>query len=231
MWQKRLALGIGIFGNLWIWRIFNLNPVVALLLVGATLAFYKNFKIIFLILFAGTLFFQFKTTNIQDLTHLTNDQQRVVQIRLKAYPYWATSIGKWLEVSPKAIALGRIRQNFFENLDINQYFFATHPRQRVGITEFEKFPYILLPFFIYGTYKSVKQKPWHTVGLALTPLALLAVIGNQNPLGPFSLLPIFAISTIVGLEAFLKWAKKPYVVTFLILFGLVMIQIISYENF
>lgn len=199
-WRKAIALTVGIFGNLWIWKIVNFNLVIALLLVVATLALYKNLRYLFITLLAVILFFQYKTTNIQSLTNLTNDQQRVQEIRLKAYPYSDRQIGLWLEGKKEVIALGRIRKNFFENLDINQYFFASHPRERVGITEFTKFSYLLLPFFLLGLYKLIKKSASWTILTFLAPMILLAVTGNQNPIGPFSLFPILSLAIIYGIE-------------------------------
>lgn len=53
--------------------------------------------------------------------------------------------------SNKATAvLKNIKINFFEAADINNYFFATHPLERVGVKENEKFYSGLLPLFILG---------------------------------------------------------------------------------
>lgn len=53
--------------------------------------------------------------------------------------------------SNKATAiLKNIKINFFETADINNYFFATHPLERVGVRENEKFYSGLLPLFILG---------------------------------------------------------------------------------
>ena len=53
--------------------------------------------------------------------------------------------------SNKATAvLKNLKINFFEAADINNYFFANHPLERVGVKENEKFYSGLLPLFILG---------------------------------------------------------------------------------
>lgn len=53
--------------------------------------------------------------------------------------------------SNKATAvLKNLEINFFESGDINNYFFATHPLERIGVKENEKFYSGLLPLFVLG---------------------------------------------------------------------------------
>jgi len=51
-----------------------------------------------------------------------------------------------------SVVLGKMERNFFESVDINNYFFATHPLERVGVKETEKFFSSLLPLFIVGLF-------------------------------------------------------------------------------
>lgn len=45
-----------------------------------------------------------------------------------------------------------LETNFFETVDLNYYFFANHPLERVGVNETEKLSSLLLPFFILGLF-------------------------------------------------------------------------------
>ena len=213
--MKRWILLIVLFGNLWIWRIFSFNFLLGVLILFTSLALYKNYKISFVFLIALLLFFQFKTTEISSLTLLSNDDIRVKDMRLKEYPYSLTRVGWWLEGRKETIAFFRILKNFSEVIDPNLYFFANHPRERVGYVEFEKFPYIFLPFFIWGLFSSVKKlsKNYLVTFLPFVlPIILISFTGLKNSLGPFSLFPWIVTITAIGIgetyKRIYKYAKN-----------------------
>lgn len=245
-----------LFTNLWIWRIFAQNGLIAIILLLATTALYlsqklnptrfvqKTFTAIFLLL----LFFQWKTTQISSLSYLDNDQQRIQQMRLREYPSVALTLGSkkiwipiahWFEGRVETISLFRMKDNFSESLDPTLYFFANHPRERVGVEEFEKFPYILLPFFLIGIFsKKFKIKSKTFVFSFLAPIILVTFIGNNNRLGPFSLFPFITVTAAYGLwltsERLKKIPKKKgrnISLVFLTVFALVVIQVIAYAKF
>ena len=96
-------------------------------------------------------------TKYESLTLLNNDQIRIKDMRLKSYPpvyltfdtktLWIP-VAHWFEERKESIAFFRILKNVSETVDLNLYFFANHPRERVGYNEFEKFPYIFIPAFL-----------------------------------------------------------------------------------
>lgn len=49
-----------------------------------------------------------------------------------------------------SVTLKNMEINFFESADLNNYFFANHPLERVGVKETEKFYSGLLPLFVVG---------------------------------------------------------------------------------
>lgn len=220
-----ISLLISLFANPWIYKIFAVNFFLGILILFTTILLLKN-KRLFLLLFIPVLFFQIQTTNRLSLTAISNDERRVIDMRLRAYPSKFLRIGYWLEERKESIAFNRIITNFFENIDPNLYFFSNHPRQRVGIKEFEKFPYILLPFFLLGIFDwiSKKNKLFWIISFFI-PLVILSIIGNNNNLGPFSLFPFFVVSISKGL----KKLQNKYLKIFFIILILVLIQIISYE--
>jgi hypothetical protein len=220
-----ISILISLFANLWIYKIFALNFVLGILILLVAVLLLKNNKF-FWLLFIPILLIQIQTTNKTSLTAISNDDRRVIDMRLRAYPAKLLRLGYWLEERKESIIFNRVTTNFFENIDPNLYFFANSPRQRVGIKEFEKFPYILLPFFLLGLFDLIlkKNKMFWLISF-LAPLIVLSIIGNNNSLGPFSLFPFITVSIYEGL----KKLRSKYLTIFIIVLALVMVQIISYE--
>jgi len=220
-----ISLLISLFVNLWIYKIFAANFLIGILVLLAAILLLKNNRL-FLLLFIPILFFQIQTTNKTSLTAISNDDRRVIDMRLRAYPYKFLRFGYWLEERKESIIFNRVATNLFENIDPNLYFFSNHPRQRVGTREFEKFPYILLPFFLLGLFNFVskKNKLFWIISF-FVPLIILSIIGNKNNLGTFSLFPFFVVSINEGL----KKLQSKHLKIFIIVLVLVLIQIISYE--
>lgn len=220
-----ISLLISLFANPWIYKIFAVNFFLGVLIILTTILLLKNTRL-FLLLFIPLLIFQILTTNKTSLTAISNDDRRVIDMRLRAYPYKLLRLGYWLEERKESIAFSRVIANLFENMDPNLYFFANNPRQRVGIKEIEKFPYVFLPFFLIGVFDSIskKTKMFWLVSFFI-PLAILSIIGNKNNLGPFFLFPFFAVSIYEGF----KKLKSKYLPMFIIVLVLVLVQLISYE--
>lgn len=243
-----------LLANLWIFKIGTQNPIVSLLVPGTTIAFYfwmsKRNKIVsvsFAILFLLTCFFQWQTTKPIALAYRDNDAQRVQVMRLKEYPPMYVSLftrtkwiplGFWLDGRNELLVFNRLLNNFYENVDINLYFFANHPRERGG-NEFEKYPYTLLPFFIVGTYILTSKKATATkLSVFLLPLLLLTIIGNNNKLGPFVFFPLVTVSIANGLSStflFLSKLRAQYRYTMILLLCLIFIitltQVVIYANY
>jgi len=203
-----------LLANFWIWRILFNSVPLGLLVLASSIFLYLSFKrsskkyfFAFLVLFSLLLIFQWKTTSKESLVELSNDEQRVQQMRLKEYPPIRISIAHWFENREESIAFFRILENFSETIDPNLYFFANHPRERVGINEFEKFPYIFLPLFFYGLVLSVAERRKLVLGMSfILPVVLISIIGHKNQLGPFSLFPFLAVSITHGLELLFQTA-------------------------
>lgn len=201
-----------LLANFWIWRILFNSVPLGLLVLASSIFLYLSFKrsskkyfFTFLILFSLLMIFQWKTTSQVSLVELSNDEQRVQQMRLKEYPPTRVPIAHWFEGREESIAFFRILENFSETIDPNLYFFANHPRERVGVNEFEKFPYIFLPLFFYGLVLLVAERRKLVLGMSfILPIVLISIIGHKNQLGPFSLFPFLVLSTTHGLCKVLK---------------------------
>ncbi|MDO8573679.1 MAG: hypothetical protein Q7R77_02915 [Candidatus Daviesbacteria bacterium] len=113
------------------------------------------------------------------------------------------SLGRYLGNKPEYMFY-KFEQNLLRSMDLNLYFFGSHPRERSGIREFEKFSFLFLPFFIFGLLRLVKFSPWQLGTSLFIPLLVLAIIGQDNPIGPFSLLPFFSVTIAVGMFNIIK---------------------------
>jgi len=238
-----------LFANLWIWRAFSLNFIIGTLMLATSIFFHltlssskiSKISLLFLVLL---LIFQWQTTNKVSLTYLDNDEQRVQKMRLQEYPpihitfanknIWIP-VAHWFEERNETIVAGRIANNFFQTIDINQYFFASHPRERVGVKEFEKFPYFFLLPFLYGLalFLTKFSKKQFLVFLFL-PLGLLSLVGYQNDLGPYSLFPFFVSTIFLGTkdlhDKFFKKFPLRVKAIIIILILLIFIQTIGYAS-
>lgn len=252
MTTKIKPLGLVLIFNLWVWKILAFNFFLGLLVIGASIALYVSskkghFHKSFVVLFILLLFTQLQTTQKTSLTYLDNDEQRVQQMRLREYPpvyiqiagktLWLP-VAHWFEGRKESIAFFRIQRNFSELIDPNLYFFSNHPRERVDIREFEKFPYVFLPFFLAGLvslFKSRQRIFWVSL---LFPVFLISLIGNKNPVGPFSLFPFFTVTITKGVAIFgrsiaaLSKKKRKYTLIFVYTLGiLILLQAISYARY
>jgi len=246
MKDKHWILLFVLLANLWIWRILTRSILIGLLVLLTsfyfTVVINKNEHKKFVVLMFILVFLQWRTTQIRSLTLLSNDQIRQQDQRLNEYPPIAIEIfgtkiwipfAHWLEGRNETRIYYRIRESFFEVIDPNLYFFANNPRQRVGITEFEKFPYILLPFFVSGVYKLVYTKKYKLLFVSMfLPVITISVIGHNNNFGPFSLFPFISMAIFIEVLSFYdKYVKNTKIFrwTVISMFVLVMIQLYSYE--
>src|SRR3989344_1062134 len=204
-----------VFGNLWIWRIFTLNFIVGTIVILSTyliLVSLKNSKLnkLLIICYLVLFLFSLKGFNLTNITKL-DKQQEVLQIqRLKLYPPVKITIGTrtiwipaahWLEERPETLTFYRLQHNLGEVLDPNLYFFANHPNERVGITELEKFPYILLPLFLIGFFGINFRKNLNIIALGFVLPLIFLVVGNFPPnIEPFIIFPFIAACGVLGVE-------------------------------
>ena len=179
------------------------------------------------IFFVGALvLFQVYTTPLSSLSERSNDEIRVRDERLSYYAQTATPrMGHYLENRSELLVLNRVKSNFFEAIDINNYFFAGHPRERVGVDETEKLSFVLLPFFLIGFFTNYKNKL--LLASLLLPLAFLAIMGTRGSLGSVGLFPFIVVATAEGLRRIRRGQIKIAVLAFLII---VFIQIGLYEG-
>ena len=237
-----------LFANIWIWKIYSFSIITGLSVTLASflvyLYFYKDkpvFKITF-ILSVLFLFFVFvNTTQVKPITEISDHELHIRQVRMSQYPPLTIKlkekniripVASLFENRKESVVFFRMLENMFFVSDPNLYFFANHPRETSGIKEFEKYPYILLPFFLYGTTRLIRNKKKNLFfGLLTAGIITAGLVGSQNPMGPVLFFPFLTFVIFLGLSELLNKTpmRKSAVFVFLILYMAVMIQTISYE--
>ncbi|OGM18898.1 hypothetical protein A2685_02110 [Candidatus Woesebacteria bacterium RIFCSPHIGHO2_01_FULL_37_10] len=233
--RKILPLLFVLIFNLWLIKIFRYNVFIGITVILGSIFVYlsiqagiKKYFYISALFISVLMIFQYKTSSINSLVFLNENEKIEQQQRMRGYPKSLYRFANWLEQRKEAIIFYKIEDNFSEVVDPNLYFFANHPRERIGVVEYEKLPYVLLPFFVMGIL-FVKKSGHNILLLSVSPLIPLSLIGNSNPIGPFSLFPFLAAYVAIGLEPVFK--NKKYFFAFILVFSLVFIQTISYATY
>lgn len=103
-------------------------------------------------------------------------------------------------------------QIVMENLSLENYFFAGHPRERIDVVEKQKFFPFQLIFFIIGFLNKKIKKYWrYILGYFLIVLLLSALFKWRDLSQTILFAPPFIFIMALGLEkacAFLKWRRS-----------------------
>ncbi|OGE43674.1 hypothetical protein A3B45_03225 [Candidatus Daviesbacteria bacterium RIFCSPLOWO2_01_FULL_39_12] len=206
------------FGNFWIWRIFKDNLVVGILLVILSFLLFKQLVDKFqihrlLILIFIFLLISFLTLRVGfDANIFITSPQDLSQLN-RRHGFYADELGllftnRFSQKAYKYLSLPilKLEKNLFSNLDINLYFFASHPRER-GTGEFEKYSWLLLFPFILGFFSILKY--YKVVGTYLSSAALISMLLNPAySLGPVLFFPFINVLIAFGLISFLNIFKN-----------------------
>lgn len=233
-----LIFVIILLGNIWILKIFNNDALTGVFILLSSIFIYlfiKNPKNIYLLSAVILLLLSiYKIPNILKINLGYNDQESIVMnTRLNEYPpITFLPVAHWLEERPETIAIYKITDNFAQLMDPNLYFFANHPRERTGISEIEKFPYILLPFFIYGIFRLFEDKKYKVLLFLAIPLIFYSIYGFRSSVDPYLMFPFMTLAIYGGVsETYRKLnlkQKKIFPAIFLIIYCLVLFQNIVY---
>lgn len=209
----RLGLLIQIFLIIiapWSWRILKRDLLVATLIFSSSILIYLIFsahkanKYIFLFLLLSIIIFVLMFKNGFDQSIFVKSALDIQRYNNR-HEYLARELDKAYKNRFSIFFYDRIYQpiykiqrNIFSNLDLNLYFFASHPRERVGVEEFEKYPFILLPIFIGGLLYLLKKQT-RTIFLYLVLITLLSsMISPKYELGPLLFFPFINLSLTLG---------------------------------
>ena len=195
--------------NYWIWRIFTHDQVLGIVLVLLTGSLYmslgKNlFLKVTILLFIIASILTIKSGFDKDLLVTTYDEENKLNDR---HPYFAAELGniylnKFGTFINKKISplFYQYETNFFSSLDLNLYFFASHPRERPGVEEFKKYNFLFLPVFLVGTFFIAQKKPKIVLIYLLTAGFISGFISQSYKLGPVLLFPFFTTLIVFGLQ-------------------------------
>ncbi len=234
-----------IFSNFWMIKILSINFFLGIFLSVFCIAaiFFENEqnspsdkKIILLSGILILCFLQFYLTGFTNLNYLDNDSQRVKEERIKSYPLLYIPIftkavwikPEWIESNFLIFTMSKIEVNTFSFFDLNYYFFGGYPRNLPS--DYEKIPFVLLPFFIVGVLNLLKRKKYEFISVLTIPVFLISVIVGENKIfGPFSLFPFLIISIYYGtLFAAKKFNYRLFYPLLLVSILLILILQISY---
>lgn len=144
------------------------------------------------------LIFAFSIFKIEE--NIRTEVQLERNIGLKILPTPLVSL-----FSNKIVESYRYRQGLFlEYLDFGFYFFAGHPRERVGIKETEKLPVILLPLIILGFIKISFYLRWLLTGLFFLPISIAVFLADRNSQLVWLIMAEAMFLSIVGFKFLVK---------------------------
>lgn len=209
-----------LFSN-WSLILFINNKPLLLIIVIATisslLCLLKNqlhYILITVLCIMVLSFYQYTLTENSLLQPLKQDEIYLKNTRVYAYPNLNIRIGEYdigyiigniLDGRFETIVLFRMQKNLFDALDLNYYFFGSHPRERVGIPEFERLPFFLLPFFLAGIFLvQIKKNKLFILSSFLAPLILISYVGINSSMGAFVMYPFVVSVTGYGLYQILN---------------------------
>lgn len=118
--------------------------------------------------------------------------------------YYPLNLGKLFQ-NKLTESVYKFENNVFQNLDLNLYFFATHPRERLGINEFEKYYSITLPLFLIGFFIAIFKRKlfiYFILGVLISAFLTSTLI-----IGPVLLYPFMNLSIVLGLKKVLDFRK------------------------
>lgn len=121
------------------------------------------------------------------------------------YPY---GIGKFF-VNTSTLQINKYEENFFDNLDLNLYFFAAHPRERVGVKEFDKYFSFMIFFFISGIISFIKGKKTSIVFILFIITGFVSgFLDKDYILGPILFFPLLNSILTIGMVSVITFSGK-----------------------
>jgi hypothetical protein len=194
-----------LFLNFWIWEIFSKNVFVGFFLIIITLLLcivfnsrHSNNRLFILCLILLSLL-QFFVTQKQSLFYLSALEKDIQTKRFNSYVVSIPRLGKELELNPLSIAINKIQDNLVDFFDINYYFFGSYPRELQKPGEFNKLPFICLPFFLIGIYRLINEYKTKVIVYVFISSVLIAIIGDKSHYGLILNYPLILISISKGI--------------------------------
>jgi len=194
--------------NFWIWRVLKESSVLGVVLVMLSVFLVFRLKLLSIITFIVLSVFLLKNTLDTNLLYVSPLEKDTLTNR---FEYYAKDLGKiyrnrisinlHYKVAPY---LFRFQRNLSYNLDPNLYFFANHPRERLGIDEFTKFSPLALPFFLVGLAMFLRKGNSFLIFYLLVAIFVSGFIFPGYKLGPILMFPFVTSITYLGLTRLIK---------------------------
>lgn len=143
------------------------------------------------------LAFQYRTTRLTNFGQLTEIEKIAQLRRMNEYPPSAYRLANLIEARPEAVSYFKLEKNFLDIFDL-PLLFTTYLNP------------LLVPFFMLGFFEAIKARPKPVLFLAALPVALLTVIGHNNPNGPLVLFPVIYAGAAFGVMFLVKTVLRRY---------------------
>jgi hypothetical protein len=207
--------------NPWIYLIFIADRwlFITVIIFSVFLFAYALGRLNKLLLFFVFIFFvtyQYSASSIEDFSQFSENERTVQILRLNEYPLNYSILGinyylplaHWLEQRSESIYFYRLKNKAFNVLDGNYYFFASHPRETVGVSNFERLPFILLPFLLAGFYLLKFDR--RNIFFVLLLISIIEAVFLKYPdkTGFTLIYPFITVGIAVGLKAFLNSLQR-----------------------
>lgn len=194
--------------NPWWWIVLQRDLVIGILAflisIMVVLYFFQG-KIQKLLILSSVVFVSVSIITALDSSIWTTSELETQQYG-RRHEFYAKGLGKLytnrftLSYFKKYhLPFTKLQGNFFANLDPNLYFFNSHPRERGGIEEFDKYHPIFLPFFIIGFLYLIYNPKTKLIIYIAAILLLSSFISPNFKLGPILVLPIVNYLITLGL--------------------------------
>lgn len=210
--------------NPWWWIIFQRNLWVSILVFILSVAVFIYFwqvrskKLFLSILLLSTILFFVAVNDAFDENIFRNSALDIQKIS-KRHEFYANGLGKLYKnrfslayFENYSLPFSKLQRNLFANLDPNLYFFASHPRERIGVEEFKKYFPIFLPFFFIGVIYSIYILSPNLFIYSISILLMSSIISSKYNLGPVLFFPLISymitIGIILSIKGVLRYLKK-----------------------
>ena len=212
--------------NYWVWQLFSNNLDLGIILLVIELGLFilitkKNLKKVYTITLSVSVLllltisaFLLRGEFDQTLLTISPTETSILNQR---HGYLIEGLGKifpnkyipYYKLQEYDTATGKYLQNIFYSLDPNLYFFQSHPREKAGIDEYNKYSPIVLPLFIAGVlFLTIYYRKYKFLILySLLAILFTGFISPNYKLGPILMFPPVNIILYLGLIAVILKVK------------------------
>lgn len=213
---KFIILIILTVSNYWFWQIINFNIILSFALLIIELILFRaviqksdrknmrvlSFVVIFILLVSGGILIK---KNIDKNLFVNSPTE--VSLYNQRHGYFSEGLGFIFNnkvtqhyYTDLDRGLGKYATNVSYVIDPNLYFFRSHPREKAGIDEYDKYSPFVLPLFIIGTLILIANFKEYLLLILYFVLSVL-ITGFITPgfkLGPVLMFPFVNIILYLG---------------------------------